>query len=59
MAYKVLVTESYKIITIYTQNYIHSLFMIRGTNRDRNNQDQCSEILLVRVWKGEMDRVFS
>jgi len=58
MVYKVLVTEGYKIIPIYTQNYIHTLFTIWGTNRDRNNQDQCPEILLVRVWKGE-DRVFS
>jgi len=30
MACKVLVTEGYKIITIYTQNYIHSLFYDLG-----------------------------
>jgi len=59
MACKVLVTEGYKIITVYTQKYIHSLFTIQGTNRDRNNQDKCPELLLVRVWKGEEDRVFS
>jgi hypothetical protein len=58
-AFKVLVTEGYTVITIYTQNYIHSLFTIRGTNRDKNNQDQCPEILLVMLWKGEDDRVFS
>lgn len=54
----ILVNDGYKIITKYTQNYTDSLLKIRGTDRDRNYQNQCPGMLLVRVWKGEEDWVF-